>query len=605
MKKLLSSCKKFLSRRFPTYRSKILVSLLLCGLLPLGITVMTTVRYTVRNGREQVLGAVYQSDSQLTMEINNRMSQINSVLDSLQYNMYTIANPPSNVQEQSNAVTTRNAMSLYKSTFNLLHIFAFLPSDNIVSHEGVYFFSLDDLLKFEVPDKMKSDSVFWYFQKKIPLPYVLNTNKTEYNSIGIGYVLRDQISRDIRYAFLIYLKPDELNQVLKNSFTDSRISTSIVSPEGQVMASSSMTPGSSLEDPDLLSAVRDLRQDSVSVRSSGRKILRISPLENGWLHVTSIDRSYVDENLKSLMLSLSLIIIMTVLIIILITMLLSQSLTAKVSTLSKAMSEYDPAKGLSEETRQMLLPDKSTDFPDEIGSLSHTFIEMNDSIKDSMDSIMKLSLSEEKLRYNLLQAQINPHFLYNILGTVEVCIKTGKPDVAEKVLTDLSQFYRMTLRSSTEMIPIRDEMEISRLYLELEKVCHNRQLGWEFHLEEGIENYYICKFTLQPFLENCIHYGYSESNKFVFITVSAEYLDDKVCITITDNGPGMEEGKLKGLRGVIASRSINYSKHFGIGNVNWRLSSPAYGNGTVSIDCPPEGGTVITITFDQIEEFDE
>lgn len=605
MKKILLRCKRFLSRRFPTYRSKILLSLLLCGLLPLGIASTTTLQYMFRSSREQVLDAVYQSDSQLTMEINNRIGQISSVLDSLQYSMYTIANTTSGAQEQSNVVSARNIMSLYKSTFSLLHIFAFLPSGNIASHEGVYFFSLDDLLKYDVSEKMNSGSVFWYFHNSIPLPYVLNTNKVEYDSIGVGYILRDQVSKDIRYACLIYLKPDELNQVLENSFTDSRIKTSIVSPEGQVMASSSLQPGSTLTDPDLLSAIGSCSKDSVTVTREGGQVLRISPLENGWLHMTSVDGSYIYENLRSLILSLTLIMVMTFLIIILFTMLLSQSLTEKVSTLSRAMSEYDPAKGLKEETRKMLLPEKTTSFPDEISSLSHTFIKMNDSIQSSMNSIMKLSVSEEKLRYNLLQAQINPHFLYNILGTVEVCIRTGKPDVAEKVLTDLSRFYRLTLRSSAEMIPIRDEMEISRLYLELEKVCHNQQLGWEFHMEEGIENYYICKFTLQPFLENCIHYGYSETNKFVLIDLSAEYMDDKVRIVITDNGPGMDQEKLNELRKVIASRSINYSKHFGIGNVNWRLSSPAYGNGTISIDCPPEGGTKITITYDQIEEFSE
>lgn len=173
------------------------------------------------------------------------------------------------------------------------------------------------------------------------------------------------------------------------------------------------------------------------------------------------------------------------------------------------------------------------------------------------------------------------------------------------MIAELSQFYRLALRRSTEMIRIRDELEIARLYLELEKACHNGQLTWQFHLEDGIENYYICKFTLQPFLENCIHYGYSEADKCVSITLSAVYLDDKVQITIQDAGSGMSKEKLQQLRAVIESRSVDYSKNFGIGSVSWRISSPSYGNGTLKIDSAPGEGTIVTITIDQIEEYSE
>ena len=81
---------------------------------------------------------------------------------------------------------------------------------------------------------------------------------------------------------------------------------------------------------------------------------------------------------------------------------------------------------------------------------------------------------------------------------------------SDQMLTNLTAFYRLTLRKSKELIPIKDELEIARLYLEMEKLCHKDNLNWEINAEDGIENFTICKFTLQPFLENSILHGILE-----------------------------------------------------------------------------------------------
>jgi two-component system sensor histidine kinase YesM len=401
------------------------------------------------------------------------------------------------------------------------------------------------------------------------------------------------------------MNPDELSSILSGSFSDDRIQSFIMTPAGQITASSVSASDGQMADSSIIASLQETSGSSVRVRMNSGTITRISPLSNGWFHVTTIRSSYVNENLKATLFSISLILFLTVASILLVSAFLSQSLTSRVSLLSKAMREYNPAVGLSEKTQTALGFRKPSGMLDEIDELSHTFLRMDDSIQSSLASIMELSLSGERLRYKLLLAQINPHFLYNILGTIQVCIHTGKPDIADQMIAELSQFYRLALRRSTEMIRIRDELEIARLYLELEKACHNGQLTWQFHLEDGIENYYICKFTLQPFLENCIHYGYSEADKCVSITLSAVYLDDKVQITIQDTGSGMSKEKLQQLRAVIESRRVDYSKNFGIGSVSWRISSPSYGNGTLKIDSAPGEGTIVTITIDQIEEYSE
>ena len=237
--------------------------------------------------------------------------------------------------------------------------------------------------------------------------------------------------------------------------------------------------------------------------------------------------------------------------------------------------------------------------------LGITFEKMQHSLNDNLQSILELSLTEERLKYQLLQSQINPHFLYNILGSIQTCQSLGKLDIANQMLTNLTRFYRMTLRKSEDLISIRDELTIAQLYLEMEKLCHNDNLTWEINMEDGIDNFLICKFTLQPFLENSIMHGLSQKTPEVHISIDLSYGDDTVIIVITDNGIGMAKEQLLELQKTLDEKIVNYEKHFGIGNVNKRISNPYFGNGRISVESCLYEGTSITIEFDQMEKYDE
>lgn len=102
----------------------------------------------------------------------------------------------------------------------------------------------------------------------------------------------------------------------------------------------------------------------------------------------------------------------------------------------------------------------------------------------------------------------------------------------------------------------------------MEKLCHKDNLDWEIEAEDGIENFLICKFTLQPFLENSILHGISSGTPAVFISIHVLYGDDTVVISIEDNGAGMDSETLAQLRHAIEHNVIDYEKHFGISNVS-------------------------------------
>ena len=239
---------------------------------------------------------------------------------------------------------------------------------------------------------------------------------------------------------------------------------------------------------------------------------------------------------------------------------------------------------------------------DEFGELAENFNIMTKRISSYMEERVRREKELNETQIAMMQSQLNPHFLYNILGTIRTCQALGKLDIADQMLTNLTAFYRLTLRKSKELIPIKDELEIARLYLKMEKLCHKDNLDWEINTEDGIENFMICKFTLQPFLENSILHGLSAATPEVFISIHVLYGNDTVVIAIEDNGAGMPPETLNQLRHAIDHKIINYEKHFGISNVSARISNPLYGNGSVRIDSHPGNGTYVTIEFQQMED---
>ena len=241
----------------------------------------------------------------------------------------------------------------------------------------------------------------------------------------------------------------------------------------------------------------------------------------------------------------------------------------------------------------------------EIRHLGYSVQKSYEQIETLMEEIIRQQNERRKSELDALQSQINPHFLYNILGSIQTCQSLGKLDIANQMLTNLTRFYRMTLRKSEDLISIRDELTIAQLYLEMEKLCHNDNLTWEINMEDGIDNFLICKFTLQPFLENSIMHGLSQKTPEVHISIDLSYGDDTVIIVITDNGIGMAKEQLLELQKTLDEKIVNYEKHFGIGNVNKRISNPYFGNGRISVESCLYEGTSITIEFDQMEKYDE
>ena len=581
---------------FSKYHHRLIFSFLICTLLPL--ILMGSVLYSITHkiAGDSILNSIILADDQLNIRINNRLNQAEKVSNTIQYDMYSLMQKMSDTREDFAIISNvRDNISLLKSTFDFYHIDIFLDDKNIAASEGLFFHPLSDLRKTGLEDIINSNQK-WIYKKQYNLPYVINNTKNTQDVIACFKVLNNQVSGNTEYVYLVLLRTDELSKMLQESFDNVNLTGYIIDQNGTVISHTSKELiGNKINNIDL-----NINSDNTIIENSSL-YYHIVILDNGWYHITEIPKNYIFKHIYTLLRTFLIIIFLSVPIILLVIFFTSINLTDRISKLSSAMDNFKLGKK-SIDVDYISALDNNYSF-DEVDKLGLTFLNMQSSINKNMQSILELTLSEEKLKYQLLQSQINPHFLYNILGTIQTCQTIGKIDIANHMISNLTRFYRMSLRKSDEKIKIKDELEISKLYLEMEQLCRQDTLSWTINAEEGIENFLICKFTLQPFLENSILHGYSSEKTNIHININICYGDDEVIITIEDNGCGIPNDKLEQIRYKLSNHIVDYNQHFGICNVNKRISNTDFGNGIVLIESEERKGTKIIIKYAQMEDF--
>ncbi|QFT76393.1 sensor histidine kinase [Erythrobacter sp. THAF29] len=160
-----------------------------------------------------------------------------------------------------------------------------------------------------------------------------------------------------------------------------------------------------------------------------------------------------------------------------------------------------------------------------------------------------------------LRYQVNPHFLFNTLNSLSALVITGKTDRAEKMIQTISRFYRHSLADEpTSDVPLKDEFDLQKLYLDIEAVRFPDRLTCDFDLPEDLADARVPGMILQPLVENSVKYAVSRVNRNVTITVKAREEFDRLVITVADDGPGVPEGS-------------NHGFGIGLANVRDRLEA--------------------------------
>jgi two-component system sensor histidine kinase YesM len=236
---------------------------------------------------------------------------------------------------------------------------------------------------------------------------------------------------------------------------------------------------------------------------------------------------------------------------------------------------------------------------DEITELGMSFNIMIGKIRQMLESKIKEQENLKKAELKALQAQINPHFLYNTLDTIVWMAQANKTEKVIEIVQALSNFFRIALSKGQDWIPIEQELEHVRCYLAIQKMRYNDILEYKLEVDEGIRSGTILKLTLQPLVENAIYHGIKNKRNGGTITVRAHCAEhNQVLLEIVDDGVGFTPYKLgkiqESLQNGLGEVSLTESG-FGLENVHKRIQlyyGEQYG---LTVQSKYQEGTRVTV----------
>ena len=236
----------------------------------------------------------------------------------------------------------------------------------------------------------------------------------------------------------------------------------------------------------------------------------------------------------------------------------------------------------------------------EVQELSNSFEHMVLRIQQLMTTVREEEVNLRKTELKALQAQINPHFLYNTLDSIAWMCEQGRNTDAVKMVHALARLFRISISKGHELIPISKEIEHAESYLQIQKYRYKNQFTYEFQVDPECLDYYCNKITLQPIIENAINHGLDLLVEEGRITVQVCQDGEDILFFVQDNGVGMSEEQLR----TILQHDPKDRTGIGIKNVNDRLKiyfGKQYG---LHISSELDVGTCVEIRMPKIKEGD-
>ncbi|MFD0676080.1 MULTISPECIES: cache domain-containing sensor histidine kinase [unclassified Paenibacillus] len=233
--------------------------------------------------------------------------------------------------------------------------------------------------------------------------------------------------------------------------------------------------------------------------------------------------------------------------------------------------------------------------------LNHGLHEMVERIKMLLHQVEVEQEIKRQVEISLLQAQIQPHFLYNTLFSIKQLCDMGESEDASRMISALSTFFRISLSKGEEVIPIEQELEQVRTYLFIQQMRYGELFQYKIDVDRALLNDSIVKLTLQPIVENAIYHGIKKGNHPGLIRISGYSADEDIYLYVEDNGAGIEERKLAEIRESL-SRKNPIQVGFGILNVHRRLQMMFGSNYGLQYDSEPDSGTIVTIRIRKVHD---
>ena len=306
----------------------------------------------------------------------------------------------------------------------------------------------------------------------------------------------------------------------------------------------------------------------------------------GWKLVGVIKGTGISLNMLKTRLFIVFVILLIIFIVILINSYISFRVTNPIRELEKSVKALEEGN---------LDADIYMGGSYEVQHLGKSVQDMKFRIKGLMQDIVNEHEEKRKSEFDSLQAQINPHFLYNTLDIIVWQIENEKQSEAVHTVTALARFFRLSLGKGKNIVTVKDEIEHVKNYLMIQHMRFKNKFDYEFDIAEDVLELPSLKLMLQPLVENAIYHGMEFMDGDGMIMVKAWREEDELYLSVADNGLGMTEDKVEMILTGKSTSGNGRGSGIGVKNVNERIKlyfGEAYG---LTIDSEPDEGTTVII----------
>ena len=306
----------------------------------------------------------------------------------------------------------------------------------------------------------------------------------------------------------------------------------------------------------------------------------------GWKLVGVIKGTGISLNMLKTRLFIVFVILLIIFIVIIINSYISFRVTNPIRELEKSVKELEEGN---------LDADIYMGGSYEVQHLGKSVQDMKFRIKGLMQDIVNEHEEKRKSEFDSLQAQINPHFLYNTLDIIVWQIENEKQSEAVHTVTALARFFRLSLGKGKNIVTVKDEIDHVKNYLMIQHMRFKNKFDYEFDIAEDVLELPSLKLMLQPLVENAIYHGMEFMDGDGMIMVKAWRKEDELYLSVADNGLGMTEDKVEMILTGESTSGNGRGSGIGVKNVNERIKlyfGEAYG---LTIDSEPDEGTTVII----------
>ncbi|WP_207646334.1 cache domain-containing sensor histidine kinase [Cellulosilyticum sp. I15G10I2] len=416
--------------------------------------------------------------------------------------------------------------------------------------------------------------------------YYTAEKSTGGTSLNPGYLSQN----DQDYTTLMfYLKKNYLKQIIEKESEKRQTLIYIVSEEGEPIIESGSINESSFEDYRAV-FMKNINEGEgfFETNKIGKSIsvyYRTIEYAN-WKIIYVYDQNILYQKAGHVRVIASYIFIGAIFLVMLIASIISNSVVKPIRELGRSMDN-----ALENQLTASFVPK----YNDEIADLSKNFNVLLKRISELVENIRSVEKQKRRIELKALQAQINPHFLYNTLDTVYWLAMMDNHKHIADLISDLAGFFRLSLNKGQDITTVERELDHITKYIEIQKVRSNNSFDYHIEADPLVYSMRVPKLILQPLVENAIIHGFKSINYKGYIDIKVENKGEAICFQIEDNGIGLQREMIQ----QINSRNIKSEQNMGyaIGNVMERIVLYAGDQYGIQFDEEVSKGTRVLLTF--------